>query len=185
MAFCRLVQHHATMKKLMPFFLALVLMTSLTGCLFKEPVFEQGFSKIDPSLSGVWASEGENGDPRKMEFAVCAPLDDDRYMLNHPSAEKGSLFYEARLVKVQERSLLQLRLLASFNDGVPKADAERYTLLWLEKGPAESGLKVRALGGDGVKEKGPAEVKRLLEAPGTDWNGLFGEAVVYRKLKDK
>ena len=173
------------MKTLSQFFLVVVLMTSLTGCLFKAPVFEEGFSKIDSALNGVWASEGENGDPRKMEFAVCAPLDDDRYVLNHPSAEKGALFYEARLVKVRDRSLLQLRLLASFHDGVPKADAERYKLLWLEKGPAESGLKVRSLGGDGVKEKGPAEVKRLLETPGTDWNTLFGEASVYRKLKDK
>ena len=85
------------MKTLSPFVLVAVLVSSLTGCLFKEPVFEQGFSKIDPDLNGVWASEGENGDPREMEFAVCASLDDDRYVLNHPSAEKGSLFYEAQL----------------------------------------------------------------------------------------
>ncbi len=169
----------------MKFLLAVMLVCSLTGCLFKEPVFEQGFSKIDPALNGVWASEGENGDPRKVEFAVCASLDDDRYVLNHPSAEKGSLFYEARMLKVQDRTLLQLRLLASFNDGIPKADAERYTLVWIEKGPAESGMKVRSLDGKAVKEKGPAEVKRLLEDPATDWNKLFGEASVYRKLKDK
>jgi len=105
--------------------------------------------------------------------------------LNHPSTEKGSLYYEARLLKVQDRTLLQLRLLASFNDGIPKADAERYTLLWIEKGPAESGMKVRALDGKAVKEKEPAEVKRLLKDPATDWNKLFGEASVYRKLKDK
>jgi hypothetical protein len=175
----------SAMKTLGSFFFMVVLMTSLTGCLFKEPVFEQGFSKIDPVLNGVWASEGENGDPRKMEFAVCAPLDDERYLLNHPSAEKGSLFYEARLLKVQERNLLQLRLLASFHDGITKPDDERYTLLWLEKGVEGKTLKVRALGGSGVKEKGAAEVKRLLEAPGTDWNTLFGDAAVYRKLKDK
>ena len=39
-------------------------------------------------------------------------------------------------------------------------------------------MRVRALGGDGAKEKGPAEVKRLLEAPSGDWNPLFGEAAV-------
>lgn len=147
-------------------------------------MFEQGFSKIDPALNGVWASEAENGDPRKMEFAVCAALDDDRYVLNHPSTEKGSLFYEARLLKVQDHTLLQLRLLASFNDGIPKADAERYTLLWIEKGPAESGMKIRSLDGKSVKEKGPAEVKQLLEDPSTDWSKLFGEASAYRKLKN-
>ena len=173
------------MKTLSQFFLVAALVSSLTGCLFQQPVFEQGFSKIDPALNGVWASEGENGDPRKMEFAVCASLDDDRYILNHPSAEKGSLFYEARLLKVQDRTLLQLRLLASFNDGIPKADAERYTLSWIEKGPAESGLKVRSLNGESIKGKKPAEVKRLLEDPATDWNSLFGEASIFRKLRDK
>jgi hypothetical protein len=174
-----------TMKTLSPFVLVAVLVSSLTGCLFKEPVFEQGFSKIDPAVNGVWASEGENGDPRNMEFALCASLDDDRYVLNHPSAEKGSLFYEAQLLKVQGHTLLQLRLLASFNDGLPKADADRYTLLWIDKDPTEPGMRVRSLGADGVKDKGPAEVKRLLEAPGTDWNSLFGEALIFRRLKDK
>lgn len=173
------------MKTLSRLLFVAVVMSSLTGCLFKEAVFQTGFSKIDPALNGVWASEGENGDPRKMEFAVCASIDDDRYVLNHPSAEKGSLFYEARLLKVRVRTLLQLKLLASFNDGLPSADAERYTLLWIEKDPTGSGMKVRSLGGDGVKEKGPAEVKRLLEAPGTDWNNLFGDAMVFKRLKDK
>jgi len=120
-----------------------------------------------------------------MECAMCASLDDDRHILNHPSADKGSLFYEARLLKVQDRTLLQLRLLASFNDGIPKGDAERYALLWIEKGHAESGLKVRSLGGDGVKEKGSAEVKRLLENSATDWNSLLGDSSVFRKLKGK
>jgi len=140
---------------------------------------------MDPALKGVWASAGEHGDPRKMECAMCASLDDDRHILNHPSADKGSLFYEARLLKVQDRTLLQLRLLASFNDGIPKGDAERYALLWIEKGHAESGLKVRSLGGDGVKEKGSAEVKRLLENSATDWNSLLGDSSVFRKLKGK
>lgn len=90
------------MKTLGQFISVALLVSSLTGCLFREPVFEQGFSKIDPDLNGVWASEGEGGDPRKMEFAVCASLDDDRYFLNHPSLEKGSLFYEARLLKVHD-----------------------------------------------------------------------------------
>jgi hypothetical protein len=172
------------MKTLSRFLFVVVVVSSLTGCLFKEAVFEQGFSKIDPALNGVWATEGEDRDPRKMEFAVCASIDDDRYVLNHPSAEKGSLFYEARLLKVQDRTLLQLRLLASFNDGLPKVDAERYTLLWIEKDPAGSGMKVRSLGGEGIKEKGPGEVKRLLETS-TEWNSFFGEALMFRRLKDK
>lgn len=45
-------------------------------------------------------------------------------------------------------------------------------------------MKVRALDGKAVKEKGPAEVKLLIEDPAMDWNKLFNEASVYRKLKD-
>ena len=171
-----------TLKRLL--FLALVV-SSLTGCLFKEPVFEKGFSKIDKDLSGVWATDAKDGDPRKIEFAVCVPLDDDRYMLNHPSAEKGALFYDARLVKIRDRSLLQLRMIASFNDGLPKEDAERYTLAWIEKDAAGAGFNVRSLGGDGVKGKSAADVKRLLEDPAVDWGTLFGEATLFRRLKDK
>ena len=173
------------MKTLNRVLVVAVVVCSLTGCLFQEPVFKEGFARIDPDLNGVWAADGKDGDPRKMEFAVCAALDDDRYVLNHPSAEKGALFYEARLLKVRDRTLLQLRLLASFNDGLPKAGAERYTLAWVEKAPGGSGMTVRSLGGDGVKEKGAAEVKRLLETPSTDWNSLFGEPMVFKKLKDK
>jgi hypothetical protein len=172
------------MKTPIRFLLVALLASFLTGCLFKEPVFDQGFSKVDPSLGGVWATDGKDGDPRKIEFAVCAPLDEDRYVVNHPSAEKGALFYEARLLKVRNRTLLQLRLLASFNDGLPKPDQERYTLLWIEKDASADGLSVRSLGGEGVKEKGAAEVRRLLEAASTDWNGLFGEAMQFHKLKD-
>ena len=172
------------MKALTRLILVTVLACALTACLFKEAIYEKGFSKIDLGLSGVWVAEGKDGDPRKMEFAVCAALDDDRYVLHHPSGEKGGIYYEARLLKIRDHSLLQLRVLAKFSDGLPKADAARYTLAWIEKDAAGSSIRVRALGGEGVKEKGSAEVKRLLELPTADWNSLFGEAMVFRRLKD-
>src|SRR3982750_2665811 len=121
------------MKTLLTILLGLTLAVSLSSCLFKDPVFAQGFTKADAALGGIWASEGENGDPRKIEFAVCAPLDDERLLIHYPSAEKAGFYFEARALKIRDRSLLQLRVLASFNDGLPKPDAERYTLLWLEK----------------------------------------------------
>jgi hypothetical protein len=172
------------MKMLLRLLVALFIACSLSACLFQQPVFTDGFSKIDPALGGVWATAREDGDVRKIEFAVCAPLDEERYLLHHPSGGKDGIYYEARLLKVRDRSLLQMRVLATFSDGLPKADAERYTLAWIETEPAAATIRVRALGGDGVKEKGPAAVKRLLEAPSTDWNTLFGEAMVFRRLKD-
>ena len=173
------------MKTLTQRLLAVVLACSLSACLFKQPVYTEGFVKLDPALGGVWAAEGKNGDLRKMEFAVCAPLDGDRCVLHSPAADKGGLYYEARMVKVRERNLLQLRLLASFNDGLPKADADPYTLVWLDgdlKGPS---IKVFALNGKAVEGKGPDEVKQMLESASQDWAALFGDPTIYRRLEDK
>ena len=157
----------------------------LSGCLFKEAVFTDGFSKVDPALGGVWAADGENDDPRKTEFAVCAPLDDDRYVLHYPSFGKDSLYYEVRPLQVRSRTLLQLRVLASFGNGLPKADAERFTVLWIEKDAGGKSLRVRALGEGDVKEKGPAAARKLLEDPASDWNKAFGESMTFRRLKDE
>ncbi len=156
---------------------------SFSACLFKEPVFTEGFAKADAALGGVWATQGEDGDPRKIEFAVCAPLDDTRYILNHPTGEKDAIYYEAMPLKIRERTLLQLRVLASFSDGLPKSDAERYTLVWIEKDGEK--LRIRALGGDGAKNKGPAEIRKELETQSSDWGRLFGEPVVFHRLKDR
>ena len=119
------------MKILTRFLLLAVLTFSLGACLLREPVFTEGFAKTNARLGGVWAMDGEEGDPRKMEFAVCAPLDEERYILHHPMGEKGGLYYEARPLMIRDRLLMQLRILASFTGGIPKADVERYTLIWI------------------------------------------------------
>jgi hypothetical protein len=172
------------MKALTQFLIVAVLSCFLTACLFKEPVYSAGFSKIDPSLGGVWVMEGKDGDPRKMEFTVCVPLDDDRYILHSPATDKDAIYYEARMLKIRDRILLQLRVLASFGGGVLKADGDPYTLVWIEKDLKGPAMRVRALGGDSLKAKGPADVKRLLETPSVDWNNLFGDPSVFRRLKD-
>jgi hypothetical protein len=173
------------MKFLPRFLLALVLACSFGACAFKEPIFSEGFLKVDASLGGVWVTEETAGDPRKMEFAVCAPIDDGRYVIHYPAGEKGGIYYEGRLLTVRDRTLMQLRMLASLKDGLPKADAERYTLAWIEKDPAGHSLRLRTLGGDDLKGKGPAEVRELLEKPSGDWGKLFGDPVVFRHLKDE
>ena len=173
------------MKILTRLILLAALACSFTACLFKEPVFTEGFAKVDVALGGVWATDGEEGDPRKIEFAVCAPLDDGRYILHHPSGEKNGIYYEARPLVIRGRTLLQLRVLATFSDGLPKADSERYTLVWIEKEADVQKLRVRSLGGDGVKDKGSAEIRKALETQSTDWGKLFGEPAVFHRLKDR
>lgn len=171
--------------KIVTRFLLAVLLCSLSACLFREPVFTEGFAKINSRLGGTWAMEGDEGDPRKMEFAVCAPLDDERYILHHPTREKDGIYYEARPLMIRDRMLMQLRILASFGSGIPKADGERYTLIWIEKDADGQKLRVRSLGGDGVKDKTPAQIRKALETQSTDWSKLFGEPAVFHLLKDR
>ena len=173
------------MKTVPRLLILVVLACSLSACLFKEPVFTEGFVKVDASLAGVWATEDERGDPRKIWFAVCAPLDDDRQILHYAEADKNGFYFEVRALKIRDRSLLQLRMLASFGGGVPKPDAERFTLVWIEKEAGGQSLRMRSLGGDGVKEKGAAGIRKELETPSSDWSKLFGEPVVFRRLKDR
>lgn len=173
------------MKMLTRFLLLALLTCSFAACIFKEPVFTEGFAKTDAALGGVWATEGEDGDARKIEFALCAPLDDGRYILHHPSGAKDGIYYEARPLVIRERTLLQLRVLATFSDGLPKADTERYTLAWIEKEADGQKLRVRSLGGDGVKDKSAAQIRKALETQSTDWGKLFGEPALFHRLKDR
>ncbi len=180
--------HALGMKIIARFFVVVLLMCSFTACVFREPVFTEGFAKADAALGGVWATDGSDGgeaDPRKIEFAVCAPLDEGRYILHHPSSERGGVYYEARPLLIRDRTVLQLRVLASFSDGLPKADAERYTLLWIEKDAVGGKLRVRALGGEAVKTKSPAELRKALETQSTDWMKFFGEAATFQRLKER
>ena len=172
------------MKTLTQFLLLAAFACLMSGCLFKAPVFTEGFSKVDPALGGVWAADGEDGDPRKTEFVVCLPLDGDRCILHHPSGGKDGIYYEARPLQVRDRSLLQLHILASFSDGLPKADAERYTLLWIEKDAAGQTIRIRTLSDGWVKEKDPAAAKKSLEDPAGDWSKMFNEPTTFRRLKD-
>jgi hypothetical protein len=162
----------------------IALACSLCACLFKEPVYTEGFVKIDPGLGGVWATQDKDGDLRKIEFAVCAPLDENRSILHALASGKEGAYYEVRMLKVRDHPLLQLRMLATFDEGLSKVDDERYAILRLEGDLKGSAIKVFALDDDRVEGKGPAEVKRLLESPSEDWKALFGEGMVYRRMKD-
>lgn len=171
------------MKIMAQIFFAAALLCSMTACLFKEPVFQTGFLKLDPKLAGIWVSEGKDNDPRNMEFAVSLPLDEERCILHSPALDKGGNYYEARMLKIKDRILLQLRWLGSFGEGV-KHDTETYTVLWLDGDLGGPSVKVRALDGDRLKGQSPAQVKATLEGPGEDWSKIFGAPVDYRRLKD-
>ncbi len=173
------------MKFLARILLLAVLACSLPACLLREPVFTEGFAKADDSLGGVWENEPDEGDSRKVEFAVCAPLDDTRQMVNYPAGGKDGLYYEVRSLAVRGRTVLQLRAIASFSDGVPKPGSEVYTLLWIEKEDGGKKLRIRALGGEAVKDRTPAQLRKALETQSTDWTKLFGPSTVFRRLKDR
>lgn len=172
------------MKIFVRFLLLALLSFSFAACHFKEPVFTEGFAKVDPALNGVWATDGTDGDPRKIEFAVCAPLDDALYLIHHPATDKGSIYYDARPIVVRGRTLLQLRVLATLNNGLPKADDARFTLVWIEKDADGKKIRVRSLEGDALKDKGPADVRKELETLASDWGKLFGQATAFHRLDE-
>jgi len=173
------------MKILMRLVLLVVLACSFSACLLKEPVFTEGFAKADSTLGGVWAGDGDESDPRKLELALCAPLDDTRYVIHYPAMEKDGVYYEARPVVIRDRTVLQLRALASFSDGIPKTDVERYTLAWIEKVDGGKKLRVRCLLEASVKGRTAAQIRAALEAESADWGKLFGEPAVFRRMKDR
>lgn len=173
------------MKILARLVMFVALACSFTACLLKEPVFSEGFAKTDSALGGVWAQEGDEGDPRKTEFAMCAPLDEGSYVLHYPTSEKGGIYFEAKPVVIRDRTVLQLRALATLRDGIAPAGSERYTLVWIEKEADGQKVRIRAIRGESVKGKSPADIRKALETESTDWGKLFGEAAVFQRLKDR
>lgn len=156
----------------------------LTSCIFKEPVFTTGFVRADNSWLGVWATDGE-GDPRNVELAVFLPLDESRYVLHYPSNDKDNFYFEARLLRVRDRDVMQLRVLGTMKGGAAKSDDDTCTLLWLEK-KSPGVLSVRALkGGEEASKRGAAGTRKLLEDPASDWTSAFGDAMEFKRLKNQ
>jgi hypothetical protein len=170
--------------KTLPFaglMLAALLPVMLSACLFKDPVFTTGFVKADNSITGVWVAEDEADDMEKADLAACFKVDEGTYILHYPAREKDGIYFAMQPLRVRDRDVLQVRALGTLKDGpVRPGDKEVYTLIWIEK--KETGkLSVRPLNGR-VEKKGPAEVKRLLEDPATQWNDLFADAKAFMRI---
>ena len=162
--------------------LAVALPILLTSCLFKDPVFTSGFVKTDDSITGVWVAEDEAGDMEKADLAACFKVDDSKYVLHYPARAKDGIYYATQPLKVRDRDLLQVQALGTLKGRPvkPGQDSEAYTLIWIEK--ADGGkFVVRPLNGK-MEKKGPTEVKRLLEDPGTNWDELFADAKVFKRI---
>lgn len=167
--------------KATPLAFAIALPILLSSCLFKDPVFTTGFIKTDDSVTGVWVAEDEADDMEKADLAACFKIDDSHYMLHYPARAKDGIYYAMQPLKVRDHDVLQVRALGTLKDRpVKPGDTEVYTLIWIEK--KEGGkLTVRPLDGK-MEKKGAAEVKRLLEDPATQWNDLFVEAKVFKRI---
>lgn len=172
------------MKSLFQLLALLTLSLGLSSCLFTEPVFTGGFTKTDSALAGVWLTEDETGDARSREFAVLAPVGEDAFMLNYPVGAKGSSYFEVRPLKIGGKDLWQVRLSATFEDGLPKADTPTYTLLLVEKAGSDK-LNIRPLKSEGAHTASAAATLKALEAESPEWDKLFGEAKTFLRLEDR
>jgi hypothetical protein len=172
------------MKPMLQILAVTVLTLSLSSCLFKEPVFTEGFTPVDSTLAGVWMTEDESGDARGREFAVLAPVGKDAYMLNYPVGAKGSSYFEVRTLKVGDQDVWQVRLAATFEDGVPKNDTPAYTLLLVKKA-GDDKLEIQPLKSEGNHTASAAATKKALEEKSPAWDKLFGDAKSFTRLKDR
>ena len=158
-----------------------VLPLLLASCLFQDPVFTEGFVKTHNSITGVWVIEEEMDDMEKAGLAACFKLDDSHYVMHYPAREKDGIYFSVQPLKVRDRDLLQLRALGTLKDRpVRPGDKEVYTLVWLEKA-ADGKLSVRPLNWE-LKKKSPADLRRMIEDPGGDWNALFVEPKVFKRI---
>ena len=155
----------------------------LSSCLFTEPVFDKGFEKPDPALTGVWVTSENPKDPRKMEFAVVAPMGDG-LMIHHPAGPTsgdGGTYYEARQLTLHGRMLLQLRLAATFKEGPAKPSDKTWTLVWVERKDNDT-MMVRSLKGEEGVNPDPASVRRALEGGAAGWEARFGDPQKFERL---
>lgn len=172
------------MKRLFQLLASALLITSLSSCLFKEPVFTEGFIQADSSLAGVYSTDDESGDPRGREFAVLAPMGKDAYMLHYPVGTKGSSYFEVKPLQVGGKDLWQVKLVATFEDGLPKSDTPVYNVLLVDKSKTGQ-ISVRALDREGQHTASAAATKKALLEKSPDWEKLFGESKTFVRLKDR
>lgn len=172
------------MKPILQLLALALLTTSLSSCLFKEPVFTEGFIQADSSLTGVYMSEDETGDPRGREFAVLAPVGKDAFMLHYPVGTKGSSYFEVRPLQISGKNLWQIKLVATYEDGLPKNDTPTYNLVLVDKSK-EGQIAVRALKTEGDHTASAAATKKALSEKSPDWEKLFGESKTFVRLKDR
>jgi hypothetical protein len=160
--------------------LCCVLPFAFTACLFKEPVFSEGFAKTEADLAGVWLSTEPPEAGKEAEQAVLLRIDDAKYLLHYPARDADGIYFLAQPLKVGGKDLLQLQALGSPKEPVIKPGAaDVYTLVWMEK-QAEGRLAIRPLNGKWAKTA-PAEVRKMIEAPDADWSQLFAEPQVFKR----
>ena len=167
--------------KAIPRLFAVVLPLLLASCLFKEPVFTEGFARTDDSITGAWVMEEEMSDMAKADLAACFKVDDSHYVLHYPAREKDGIYYSMQPLKVRDRDLLQVQALGTLKGRpVRPGDNEVYTLIWIEK-VAPGKLNVRPLNGK-MEKTVPADLRKMLEDPGSNWNELFVEPKVFKRI---
>ncbi|MBU3666315.1 MAG: hypothetical protein FGM15_10645 [Chthoniobacterales bacterium] len=151
---------------------------ALSACVFEAPVFKGGWQKFDANLAGVWTTT--SGD-EKPENAIVVRDGPDRAIINYPAGEKG-WYFGARTVRLRDRLLMQLEILAQPDGKQPGSKAETFTLIWLETQP-DGAMQVRALDSSAISKQKLTgqDLRKLLADPDFDWNKVFGSPTVFRK----
>lgn len=151
---------------------------ALCSCIFEEPVFHDELARPGAALEGLWRTDDADG---PADYAALFPLTATTSMLQYPVATNG-WWFEAQSLRVNDRYLLQLRILAG-PEAKPAAESDKnYTLVWVEQLPAEA-IRMRALDGRkiGDAEFTPAKLRAFLSDASNNWDEAFGEPTIFRR----
>lgn len=148
---------------------------ALGSCVFEQPVFESGLAR-PAHLDGLWQTTDANGD---VQHAALFPLGEQTSLLQYPLATNG-WWFEARSLRINDRDLLQLRVLAGPGSQPAEKGGNNYTLAWLET-LADGTVRMRALDGASIGKAGltAASLRDVLSDPQGDWDKFFGAASIF------
>lgn len=154
---------------------------AISSCIFEQPVFEAELAR-PAHLDGLWQTTDANGN---VQHAALFPLGERTSLLQYPLATSG-WWFEAQSLRINDRDLLQLRILAGPGSQPAEKGGNNYTIAWLET-LADGTVRMRALDGSSIAKAGltAATLRDLLSDPQGDWDKFFGAASVFHRSAEK
>lgn len=159
----------------------LILMLTLSACVFDVPLTEEHDIPIDAGLLGLWeALPNETDKSEKPDRLLVLKFSDTEYLVEHLNAG-SSIYFRAYLVEVAGVRAVQLQVIGDNIDPVGPGDSDLYSVVSYEL--SEDELTITELNTRLVNKDLPSTeaLRQAFEAQ-KDAEDLFIDPLVYRKL---